>query len=65
MQGCCGSASWSPDGERILFDAGGSFYTIRPNGTEITPIEMRTGAGFAFALDPSWSPDGMAELRTR
>ena len=52
------SASWSPDGERILFNAGGGLFTIRPDGTEITPIEMHTGAGFAFAFDPSWSPDG-------
>jgi Tol biopolymer transport system component len=53
-----GDASWSPDGERILFDAGGTFHTIRPDGTDITPIEMHTGAGFAFAFHPSWSPDG-------
>ena len=51
-------ASWSPDGERILFGAGGTFHTIRPDGTDITPIEMRTGAGFAFAFHPSWSPAG-------
>jgi Tol biopolymer transport system component len=51
-------ASWSPDGERILFAAGGAFFTVRPDGTEITPIEMHTGAGFAYPFDPSWSPDG-------
>jgi Tol biopolymer transport system component len=51
-------ASWSPDGEQILFGSGGTFFTIRPDGTEITPIEMHTGAGFAFAFHPSWSPDG-------
>jgi Tol biopolymer transport system component len=59
MPACCGGVSWSPDGERILFDAGGTFYTMHPDGTEITPIELRTGAGFAFPFDPSWSPDGM------
>lgn len=51
-------ASWSPDGERILFGAGGTFFTVRPDGTDITGIEMHTGAGFAFPFDPSWSPDG-------
>jgi Tol biopolymer transport system component len=51
-------ASWSPDGERILFGAGGTFFTVCSDGTEITPIEMRTGAGFAYPFDPSWSPDG-------
>jgi TolB protein len=52
------SASWAPDGEQILFHAGGGLLTARPDGTEITLIEMHTGAGFAFAFDPSWSPDG-------
>jgi TolB protein len=53
-----GSASWAPDGERILLNSGGALFTVRPDGTTITPIEMHTGAGFASAFDPSWSPDG-------
>lgn len=48
-------ASWSPDGERILFGAGGTFFTVRPDGTKITPIEMLTDD---YPFDPSWSPDG-------
>ena len=51
-------ASWSPDGERILFGAGGTLFTVRPDGTEITAIEMHTGAGFVYPFDPSWAPDG-------
>lgn len=53
------NASWSPDGERILFSAGGTFFTVSPDGADITPIELHTGGGFAYPFDPSWSPDGM------
>lgn len=56
--GACCSVSWSPDGERLLFDAGGTFYTMKPDGSDVTSITLDTGEGFAFPFDPSWSPDG-------
>jgi Tol biopolymer transport system component len=57
MDACC-TVSWSPDGERLLFDAGGVLYTMRTDGSDVAPIQMHTGAGFAYPYDPSWSPDG-------
>jgi Tol biopolymer transport system component len=56
--------AWSPRGDKILFGVGGFFQrasirtarlmTIRPDGTELTPLTTETGnAGM-----PSWSPDG-------
>lgn len=57
MNACC-SVSWSPDGQRILFDAGGDLYTMETDGSDVSAITMSTGPGFAFPFDPSWSPDG-------
>ncbi len=43
--------SWSPDGDRIAFEYGGSrLATVRPDGSGLTII----GSGFS----PDWSPDG-------
>jgi Tol biopolymer transport system component len=53
-----GDVSWSPNGERLLFDAGGVLYTMGTDGSDVAPIQMHTGAGFAYAFNPSWSPDG-------
>jgi WD40 repeat protein len=57
MDACC-SVSWSPDGERLLFGAAGRFYTMRPDGSEISEIALDTGDGFVVPFQPSWSPDG-------
>lgn len=56
--GDCCTASWSPDGEHILFDSDGALFTVRPDGTELQAIAMHTGAGFAYTFQPGWSPDG-------
>ena len=57
MNACCG-VSWSPDGQRILFEAGGTFYTMLPDGSDISEIGLEPGDLSGFAFDPSWSPDG-------
>jgi TolB protein len=54
-----GSVAWSPDGERLLYDAEGAFFTMRPDGTDIAAIELDTASlGLLFPFNPSWSPDG-------
>jgi TolB protein len=61
-----GSPTWSPDGRRIAFVAGGTeggpheddgtdLYTIRPNGTGLTRV--RATPRF-FEDTPDWSPNG-------
>jgi len=51
-----GLAHWSPDGHTILFAGeNGSLLTIRPDGTGLRKIPLKTRAS---ASTPSWSPDG-------
>jgi Tol biopolymer transport system component len=52
--------SWSPDGTRIVFEHFGSLYTVRPDGSHLSKISLRTGSSAtAFtAFDAGWSPDG-------
>jgi TolB protein len=52
------SVSWSPDGDLLLFDAEGSLYTMGTDGSDVSPIPLDTGSGFAYPFEPSWSPDG-------
>jgi Tol biopolymer transport system component len=54
--GCC-TASWSPDGSTILFDAHDRLYLIRPDGTDLRRIELAVEGGYS-AYEPAWSPDG-------
>jgi len=61
-----GGSSWSPDGQRIVFDSGwdaGPLYLANWNGTGVAELPGSdwfdpdgTGVGLEFA--PSWSPDG-------
>jgi Tol biopolymer transport system component len=52
------TASWSPDGRWILFDANGRIFVIHPDGSGLRQIRIDTGGGRYFAQQPVWSPDG-------
>jgi len=56
MAGCC-TASWSPDGRWILFDARGNLYVVRPDGSDLRQIVLHSGSRH-WAFEPAWSPDG-------
>lgn len=43
--------SWSPNGDRILFERDGSIETIRPDGTDLTTLQLSWSA-----YSPSWYP---------
>ena len=43
---------WSPTGDRIAYLDPNSLYTVRPDGTDVTPVRLSTN----FAFD--WAPDG-------
>jgi Tol biopolymer transport system component len=51
-------AGWSPDDNKILFSNNGSLFTVRPDGSELTKIQLAGLGSRALAFDPSWSPDG-------
>jgi Tol biopolymer transport system component len=53
-------ASWSPDGHLIVFGTGGSLYSVHPDGSDLTKIPLKTGAGTqpVNAFDVAWSSDG-------
>jgi Tol biopolymer transport system component len=52
------SASWSPDGRRILFaDGDGHLFTIRPDGSDRQLIPLQV-ASRRYAGHPGYSPDG-------
>ncbi len=57
MSGCC-TASWSPDGQWILFDARGRIFVIHPDGSGLRQIPIDTGGSRYFAQQPVWSPNG-------
>jgi TolB protein len=51
------SPAWSPDGDRIAFVRSGAdydIYSVRPDGTDLTPLTNYSG----FEEMPLWSPDG-------
>ena len=56
-QGDARLVAWSPKGDRILFERGGTsgsdIFTVAPNGTELLQLTSTGGAG-----RPIWSPEG-------
>ena len=67
---CDDDGSWSPDGSKILFEHLGSLYTVRPDGSHLIKIPLRTGRDTTSftAFDAGWSPDGtkiIFAIRTR
>ena len=48
------SPAWSPDGERLAFDAGTRLALMRSDGTGFRLLAQQT----ADEGDPAWSPDG-------
>jgi len=52
------TASWSPDGRWILFDAGGRIFVIHPDGSGLRQVRIDTGGSRYFAKHPVWSPNG-------
>ena len=57
------AAQWSPDGATIISQTHeGRLFTIRPDGTGLTPIHLQIGTGNYQAFEPHWSPDGTRVL---
>ena len=63
---------WHPTDDRIVFstrpwtelpDGPSRLYTIRPDGSELTPLTPADDP--ARAVQPSWTPDGTSVVFTR
>ena len=52
-----GSASWSPDGRRIAFQAAEDIY-LSDEGSRVTKLTNRRGRRIGPCDSPHWSPDG-------
>jgi Tol biopolymer transport system component len=52
------TVSWSPDGRKLLYDDHrGNIVVSRADGSRRHQVTLQL-AGFRFAFEPSWSPDG-------
>jgi Tol biopolymer transport system component/DNA-binding SARP family transcriptional activator len=49
---------WSPDGSRLLYQAGGGIWTVPALGGVPRPVVAALPSVTARALYPEWSPDG-------
>jgi len=49
---------WSPDGSRLLFQAGGGIWMVPALGGVARPVVAGLPGSSARALYPEWSPDG-------
>lgn len=54
---CDDDGSWSPDGAWIAFEHRGSLFAVRPNGTRLHKIPLKTSS-LNRAGDVVWSPNG-------
>jgi Tol biopolymer transport system component len=54
---CDDDGSWSPDGSWIAFEHSGSLFKIRPDGTGLSKIPLKTSS-LNRAGDVVWSPNG-------
>ena len=54
------AAAWSPDGRSIVFETFGSLFRVRPDGTSMMKIAVRTtdGTPLKHTFDVAYSPDG-------
>jgi serine/threonine-protein kinase len=48
--------SWTPDGRRVLISAGGSFVSVRPDGSDVRVFVAEPPEDGRLVID--WSPDG-------
>jgi Tol biopolymer transport system component len=53
-------ASWSSDNRHIATDNEGKIYVLDVDGSEPPRLVAQAPAGWLYANDPAWSPDGKA-----